>query len=172
MARTISVAENHHLLRSSSHTARTSRSLKKRIDFLLISPLLFRSLVLSFMVQRYKKFLKTMRLCREKTLIYKKGAQRKPGFCYLIFLLIIIWIVDAFHEYFAIVNLICKSHKDTKTFLITIKCREKHSKYDKMHHLSLYNTLNPILIQILVEILLDSGRRAALSHFVRIGYYK
>ena len=36
MARTMSVAENHHLLWSSSHTARTSRSLKKRIDFLLI----------------------------------------------------------------------------------------------------------------------------------------
>ena len=36
IARTISVAENHHLLCSSSHTARTSRSLKKRIDFLLM----------------------------------------------------------------------------------------------------------------------------------------
>jgi len=36
MARTMSVAENHHLLWSSSHTARTSRSLKNRIDFLLI----------------------------------------------------------------------------------------------------------------------------------------
>ena len=33
----MSVAENHHLLCSSSQTARTSRSLKKRIDFLLMS---------------------------------------------------------------------------------------------------------------------------------------
>ena len=36
-SRTMSVAENHHLLFFSSQTARTSRSLKKRIDFLLIS---------------------------------------------------------------------------------------------------------------------------------------
>ena len=35
MARTTSVAENHHLDCSSSHTALTSRLLKKRIDFLL-----------------------------------------------------------------------------------------------------------------------------------------
>jgi hypothetical protein len=35
MARTTSVAENHHLDCSSFHTALTSRLLKKRIDFLL-----------------------------------------------------------------------------------------------------------------------------------------
>ena len=54
MARAMSVAENHHLQFSSSHTARTSLSLWNRIDFLVsISYYLFNPLQASLFFIRH-----------------------------------------------------------------------------------------------------------------------